>query len=159
AFAPDGQTLAIGGSDRFIRLWSIRSGKVTDTLRRVDPGSNVAVALAPDGRTLAEHMSYEWSVALWDMPTRTRKGALDHPAAITAFAIAPIGSTVAVSYSEKANADAVHVIQLWDLAGTKRAALRGHGGVVRALAFAADAPLLVSGSDDRTVRVWETSGA
>ena len=47
------------------------------------------------------------------------------------------------------------MIRLWDVAsGREICRLEGHTMRVGSLAFSADGQLAVSGSDDRTVRVW-----
>jgi WD40 repeat protein len=46
-------------------------------------------------------------------------------------------------------------IALWDQEESKATGeLRGHGDTVRALAYAPDGDLLVSGGDDRTICLW-----
>src|SRR5262245_58669289 len=63
AFAPDGKTLASGGSDRKIRLWDVAAWREIRALECESSGSR-CLAFAPDGATLASGHP-DGAVRLW----------------------------------------------------------------------------------------------
>lgn len=68
AFHPDGRTLATGGSDRTLRLWTWSDGRAADSPLRqaaAHDGWVEAVACSPDGRTLAT-AGADKLVKIWD---------------------------------------------------------------------------------------------
>ena len=49
-------------------------------------------------------------------------------------------------------------MRLWDvLTGQERVTMTGHGGPVNVVAFSKDGRILVTGSDDGTVKLWRAA--
>ena len=122
------------------------------------------LAFSPDGRALAAVGSgTDNRVALWDVEREESAGELRAPddARLWRIALSPDGRTLAAGGCEKTEDDACTqgAIHLWDLARKERLgqALVGHTDWVTGLAFSADSRLLASGSDDRTVRLWDVA--
>jgi WD40 repeat protein len=178
AFSPDGKTLASGSSDESVKTWDVERGteETRETLRqRPKHGPIVSLAFSPDGQELAvttasvvEVWEAAQSVHRSDLPCR-EKGAIWWSARYSREGrLIAIGSgsryarTLRVD-AKKGVSTGTHQaqdeeIRLWDVQ-TKREIghLVGHREAVRTVALSADATLLVSGSRDRTVRIWDLS--
>jgi WD40 repeat protein/DNA-binding SARP family transcriptional activator len=167
ALAADGTQAACRDEGYGIQLWSPLTGKVQMKL----PGhtaSVTALQFSPDGQLLASG-SWDTTVRLWQVEAgagmhwangRLLATLQAHTTKVTAVAFSPDGRLLA-------SAGRDHVIHIWDVA-TQRllATLAGHNEAVLCLAFGSPpaAPLaetastpcalLVSGSIDRTVRIW-----
>ena len=76
AISADGKSIATGGEDRTVRLWSTKDGAPLGTLSG-HSGALTALAFAPDGKTLASG-SPDTTIRLWDIaakrPLRTLEG-------------------------------------------------------------------------------------
>src|SRR5205085_10842928 len=79
-FTPDGKTLISGHDDGLVRFWETASGTKTRQFR-AHSNTVIALALSPDGRTLAtssnSHIAGDHAVRLWD--TNTGKPLLEQP--------------------------------------------------------------------------------
>jgi WD40 repeat protein len=66
AFAPDGETLAVGSMDGAVKFWNIRARREVATLKAHD-SVVCSLAFSPDGRTLAT-ISVDQTMRLWRAP-------------------------------------------------------------------------------------------
>jgi RNA polymerase sigma factor (sigma-70 family) len=76
AFSRDGRLLASGGSsfrNSLVNFWEVATGKLVKTL----PGAGVALAFAPDGRTLAVVGFNERAIRLYETKTWELRGRLE----------------------------------------------------------------------------------
>ena len=147
AFSPDGRTLASGADDGMVKLWDVTTGQNTATFG--DPADLVySVTFSPDGTNLVSETS-DGIFKLWDVATGTHISTLEEPPSwIMPSSLSPDGRTRA---SREKNA-----VKLWDVAsGRILTTLNGHTDVVRSVAFSPDGTILVSGSRDGTVLLWD----
>ncbi len=153
AFSPDSQTLASGGDEPTVRLWDVNTGECRNLSGHTDQILTVAFSL--DGRIASG--SSDGTIRLWDL-----NGECSHFIGHSdrVWSVAFGGDNILASGS------ADSTIRLWEInSGQCLKILSGHGNLspegdrftsrVRSVAFNPDAKILVSGSDDRTVRVWE----
>ncbi|XGV96093.1 MAG: protein kinase [Leptolyngbya sp. BL-A-14] len=160
AFSPDGRVIASGSRDKTIRLWDTKTGALIRVLEGHQDAVN-AIVISADGRLLIS-ASDDGTIRLWDVSTGALSQILSaHKGAVNALAIAPDGITL-VSGSQDMT------IKLWSLnTGTLLHSLTGHTNWVWSVAVGADVlasanglpkAVIVSGSWDSTVKVWQQTG-
>ncbi len=166
-FSRDGRELLSGGFDAtkggysstygLIRRWDVATGKLIGQPLQGYTSGVYAVALSPDGQTLAALESSN-GVRLWDVGSgRSISLFGGYGYDVTRMAFSPDGKTVATANDKDGT------ITLWDGArGWPRnwpfdQPLHGGEAKVAALAFSPDGQRLASGSADGTVRLWEAA--
>ena len=129
-FHPNSLYLATGSSDRSCRLWDVQRGACVRLF--VGHQSPIScLAISPDGRYLASAASGNGTSAQF--------AGVD--------GVDPISSGAHVNDVS---------ISLWDLASGRRIKkMWGHSERVYSMDFSADGSLLVTGSQDCTVRCWD----
>ena len=142
-----------------IQMWNAVTGKrlltLTGHTRRIK-----SLVFSPDGKTLASGDEYR-TIKLWNMDTATSHATFKAPISFYALSFSPNGKLLA-SGCYDGN------VRLWN-AETKQGGwqgaiskflptltLKGHKDGVSALAFSPDGKMLLSGSDDGTIRAWDT---
>jgi RNA polymerase sigma factor (sigma-70 family) len=109
--SPDGKRVARCSPDGTIRVWDVTTGQLQAAVRPKQWVGPAAVALSPDGKTLAA-VSATMSgcpVTVWDLTTRQEQGALKGPqdfSSVTALTFSADGRTLAVG-------DNVGTVKVW----------------------------------------------
>ena len=155
AFSPNGKQIATGGFADNIRLWDLATGQLIQTIDALTPPV-WELAFSPNGDSLASanfnRSSLSPSIHLWN----TTNGELlwdykddDKRLIVLSVDYSPDGKTLAYGTFDSA-------LILDAEKGTLIASLPipNHVGD---LAFSPDGKFLATASDDRKIRIWETS--
>ena len=148
SFAEDGTRLAFArlGQEGAVGIWDVAGRRVVWTSPAHRGGAR-AVAISPDGRTLASAGS-DWVVRLWDAETGRALAAFEgHAKSIRAVAFAPDGLTLASAGNDG-------TIRAWDLGVRRRHRVLAGADQYAAIAFAPDGRRLAAANEDGNVEVW-----
>jgi WD40 repeat protein len=148
AFCPDGRAL-VTATPQSVQCWDAATAQPMGAAIR--PGSEIApgaVALSPDGRTIAVG-SRDGAVRLWEAATATALGtALGHHGGVSAVAFRNDGQVVATAGLDD-------TARLWDArTGQPRGIVVRHNRPTTCVAFSPDGRLLLTGGHDGTARLW-----
>jgi WD40 repeat protein len=161
AYSPDGKSLLTGSEDMTARVWDAATLRPLG-VSLIHQGTVLAVAFRPPEGRVVLTGSDDRTARLWDAGTGRPLGApFHHPARVLSVAFSPDGGIFATGCGDG-------LVRLWD-ADTGHAIGRPllHRGPVRAVAFAPrpldsgggrNGCILLTGSEDRTARVWEIPG-
>jgi WD40 repeat protein len=165
AISPNGQRVVSLSQDCTLRWWDLASGR---ELRWIALASTYdgplasAAAIAPDSRH-AVSCNLCAEVDLWDLETGQRiREFVGHNSNVFGVAFSPDGRwLVSCGGTDYVDADLRgplghdNTIRVWDVeSGAEVACLMGHTGNVNSVAVSSDSRYVLSGSNDRTVRLW-----
>jgi WD40 repeat protein len=162
AFAPNGKQLARGSDWSGATLWDVETGNRIATFdRKTNPAAStmmglVATAYSPDGNNLATvddaGRVFIWNIHNGKLRTWSRMGNAPGLLKIVSLAFAPMAPTVLTGSLDGA-------VELWSLNRPSRPIRRfdGHTASVSAVTFTPDGRLAVTGSQDTSTRLWDTT--
>ncbi|HMQ16590.1 MAG TPA: WD40 repeat domain-containing protein, partial [Phycisphaerae bacterium] len=152
--SPDGRHVAIGSSDRLVRVWGIESGECVATMAgHLDQVRGVA--FAPDGTHLIT-AAWDGRLCAWELPSGalrfTTEAQPPDGRLIQSLDYAPDGRHVAFSSSLW--------VELWDARASQRLRrLLGHTARAGPLCFSPDSQRVACAThEDGVVRIWDLRG-
>ena len=163
AFSSDGKILASGGfANPVIQLWDLETDSKLATLRLDERHERVTALAFSEDNTILISLDTFGDIIYWDVETGRK---LLDPRNVDTYEVAALSQNGSMAATGDKNGTHIH---LWNTAtGRRRVTLNGHAGFfkedgdehkaeIRMLAFTHDGKTLVSGSEDKTVILWNT---
>lgn len=152
-YSSDGQRVITAADDGKVKIWEVSSGFCIVTFTEHSSGVT-ACEIAKRGNVLFT-ASLDGSVRAWDLVRYRNFRTFTAPSRLpfSSLAVDPSGEVVCAGSLESFD------IHLWSVqTGQLLDRLQGHEAPISSLAFAPDGSFLVSGSWDRSVRIWTLFG-
>ena len=149
AFSPDGSRIVSGSDDGTVQIWDSR---LRGTIAKEVPlGRQVTITLSHDGRWIVTVSPGDIHVRVWRVTetiTKTNELIIRNHVCL---ALSHDGSRVAIASRMDDGS-----IWVWNhLTNTIGCQMSGHSRGVICVAFSYDGNYVVSGSEDKTVRIWD----
>ena len=156
AFSPDGKSLVSGSGDKTARIWDVETGDEIAQLPLEKPFTPRALAYSPCGKVIAGGMLHELNI--WCAEKLHLLRSIPQPEdSIRPFAISfsPCGRYLASGTWWQEGMEKM-AIRLWEVETGKHIhTFWGHTTDNEILTFSPDGTILVSGSFDGTVLLWD----
>ncbi|KAI0414744.1 WD40 repeat-like protein [Xylaria grammica] len=149
-FSPGGEYVAAGGDDKLVKVWDFPSRRIL-TILSGHTDRILSLDFAHQNQVLVSG-SVDRKVRLWSTSTWTETMRLDAPAGITSVSIAFGDAFVAAGCLD----GSLRVWSLWS--GTEVECFKGsdgHTDSIYGVAFSPNGKNIVSGSFDKTVKMWK----
>lgn len=163
-FSFQGNLLASASDDKTIKLWNYETEEEIFTLAGHSHAVK-SVAFSPDSQILASG-SWDKTIKLWDASTGAELCSLSgHKLQVSAIAFSPDGRLLASASFDRTvrlyllpSSQPSELRSLPNLQATAlHTTLSGHCGHVFCVAFSPDGKTIATGSNDNTIKLWDTN--
>ncbi len=146
-FSPDGIKILTKSEDMIIRLWDSATGCCVTTLTSED--KYFIAHFSPDATKFACG-SEDATTSIWNNEMNVRLKKLKHLQSIFPIKFSPDSKKVLTLTEKRINP------ALWDITtGELLVEFQGHTASVYAAKFSPDGTLLITGSEDKTIKLWD----
>ncbi|MGB3516447.1 MAG: WD40 repeat domain-containing protein [Elainellaceae cyanobacterium] len=161
-FSRDG-LLVTGSDDKFIRVWTIEDDRMM-LVREIRTAQVIrGIDISPDGKHIAS-AGLERIIEIWELETgRLVRTLGPYLKPINSVAFHPcIDNTIAFSPDSTSNPEeeilleTTNTVGLWNFDGRQLASFEGHQKDIETLSFSPSGRVLITGSMDQTVKIWDT---
>ena len=168
AFSQDGKILASGGfANPVIQLWDLDTDSKLTTLKLAERHDSITALAFSEDNTILISLDSFGDIIYWDVETGRK---LLDPRNVDTYEVAALSQNGSMAATGDKSGTQIH---LWNTTtGKRRVTLNGHTNFfkegpdedekeadIQAMAFTLDGKTLVSGSEDKTVQLWNTNGA
>ena len=149
ALGSKGRLLALGGSDRVLRLLDLSTNEVVQAIRG-QHADLLSVDISPDGHFVASGGG-DGSVRIWQTKTGELWSTLPgHEKGIHGLDFSPDGKHLASASFDGS-------ISVWDASKRRRRpSPPGHRGAVSIAVIGSQDRIVASGGEDKTIRLWDS---
>ncbi|MEH2253156.1 nSTAND1 domain-containing NTPase [Nostoc sp.] len=184
ALSPDGKILASASVDRTVKLWSLKNGRLLQTLKGHE-SAVTDVSFSPNSKMIVS-ASNDRSIRIWKLDNQmpTIQGS--------SLSFSPDSQMIATGQGKKiklwyqngklqkvfpeghrlpitkisfapngkliASGSGDGIVKLWYLDGRLFATLKGHRNLVTSVSFSPSGKIIATASRDRTVKLWGLDG-
>jgi len=149
-FTPDSRWLVSGSDPKIVHVWDCKTGQAVGNLYMGPGHSSYGLwSLCTDGVLIISGIFDDKTICIWDLISRTQIGSpIDAGGYVEA---------VALSNDGRIAAGVGCAVCVWGVKSRCRiASMNGHRDRVFTVAFSPDNSRIASGSDDCSIRLWDT---
>jgi WD40 repeat protein len=154
-FTPDSKNIVSGSNDKTIRIWDVSSGRELQKFAVQNTGI-ISVSVSPDGQYIVScgfgNGESRTHMKLWSISTGKEILEYKGYSAETAASFSP-DSKFVISRKSRVAAAFIITKEVYDRA------FHGHTDRVNSVHCSPDGKKIVTGSSDRTVRLWDFTSA
>lgn len=162
-FSLDGQILISSTGDDAVSLsavaWNLSTGEQIWSKHWKEMDCVDSIAMSPDGQTFASS-DVSRTIKLWNIYTGEEIYTLTNASNLDSLlAFSPDGQVLAsggLDFENDEDDRGYGVIYLWNLNSREKiCTLKEHSEAVYCVAFSPDGQIIASGSDDKTIKIWQ----